>query len=79
MIRHNEHRLLAEAQPFGFHGGSNHLEGFARAYFVRQERIAPIKNMSNSIALMLSQNDFRIHAGKADMLAVVLPWTGAIE
>ena len=79
MIRHDKHGFLTQSKAFGFHHGSNHFEGFARAYFMGEKRIPAIKNVSNSIPLMLTQFDFRIHTVKGDMASVILPGPNGIE
>ena len=79
MVRYNKKRFLTHSKPFGFHGGSDHLEGLACAHFVCQQRIAAVENVGNSVKLMLSQSDFRVHAGEGDVTAVILSGTGGIE
>ena len=39
----------------------------------------PVQNMCNGIALVGSQRDFRVHAEKLDVAAVVLTGADAVE
>ena len=79
MIRNDKHGFLAQSQPFCLHSRSCHLEGLAGTNFVGQQRIASVQHMSNGILLMFPQPDFRIHAAKADMGAIVLTRTSTVE
>ena len=79
VIRNNEHRFLAQSQPLCLHSRSGHLEGLAGTYLVGQQRIATVQHMGNGILLVFPQPDFRIHAAKADMGAIVLTGTSTVE
>ena len=46
---------------------------------MRQQRIAAIKNVCNRVFLVFAQRDFRAHAGKADVAAVILARADRIE
>ena len=79
MIRHDEHGFLAKPQPLGFHLCRDHLEGLARADFVRKEGVAAVEDVRNRVFLVFAQRDLRVHTGKADVAAVILAWTKRIE
>ena len=79
VVRHDEHGFLAKPQPLGFHDGGDHFKGLARADLMRQQRIAAIKNVCNRVFLVFAQRDFRAHAGKADVAAVILARADRIE
>ena len=72
MVRHDEHGFLAKPQPLGFHDGGDHFKGLARADLVRQQRIAAVEYVCNRVFLVFAQRDLRVHAGKADMAAIIL-------
>ena len=71
--------FLRQAQSAAFHAGSNHLEGLARTHAMRQQRIVAVQNMRHSIFLVRHQRDFRGHALKADVTAIVFTGTNRIE
>ena len=79
VIRHHIEILLRQAQPAALHAGSNHLEGLACAHAMRQQRIVTVQNVRNGIFLMRHQRDFRGHALKTNMTAIVLTRTNRIE
>ena len=79
VIGHNKQRFLAQPQPFCFHSGCRHFVGFARANFVCKQRITAIKHMSNGVALVLPEGDFRVHANKVNVGTVILTGSGAVE
>ena len=79
MIRNDKHGFLAQSQPFCLHSRSGHLESLTGTHFVGQQRIAAVQHMSNGILLVFPQPDFRIHAAKADVGAIVLTRTGTVE
>ena len=79
MIRHNVEILLCQTQTAAFHAGSDHLEGLARTHTMRQQRIIAIQDMRHCIFLMRHQADFRGHAHKLDVAAVVFTGTNRIE
>ena len=79
MIRHNKEGFLAQPQTLTLHGGSHHFKGFARAYFVRQQRIAAVHHMGNGVQLMLPQGNGRVHAAKNNMAAVILAGAGGVH
>ena len=79
MIRNHKHRFVAKSQTLALHGGSDHLEGLARAHFVRQQRIASVKDVCDSIQLMLPQMNLRVHTAESDMGAIVFARPVGIE
>ena len=79
MIGNDEQALLTKAKPFAFLCRRYHLKGLAGTYYVRQKRIAAVKDMSNSIDLVWSQCDFGIDADKAHVTAVVFTRSERIE
>ena len=79
MVGHHKNGLLAQSQPLALHGGGNHFKGLARAHFVGKQCITAIENMGNGVSLMLPEGDFRVHARKDDVTAVIFPWAGAVH
>ena len=79
VIRYHIEILLRQAQPAALHAGSNHLEGLACAHTMSQQRIVAVQNVRNGIFLMRHQRDFRGHALKTNMTAIVLTGTNRIE
>ena len=79
MIRHHEQALLAQAQPLGFLRRRCHFVGFASPYTMCQQCITAIEDVRDSIDLVLSQCDFRVHSHEVDMAAVILSRTLAVE
>jgi len=79
VIRHHIEVFLRQAQPAALHAGSNHLEGLACTHAMRQQRIVTVQNVRNGIFLMRHQRDFRGHALKTNMTAIVLTGTNRIE
>ena len=79
VIRHHIKVFLRQAQPAAFHAGSNHLEGLACAHTMRQQRIVAVQNVRHCIFLVRHQRDFRGHALKTNMTAIVLTRTNRIE
>ena len=78
MVRHDDHRLVAESQAFQLHCRRNHFKGLACTYFVGKQGITAVKNMGNSVDLVRSQRDFGVHTRKADMLTVILTGTNGV-
>ena len=79
MIWHDIQALLCQAKPFTLHAGCNHLKCLARADTMGQERIVAVKDVRHSVLLVLHQSDFRRHPDKADMRAVILSRSYAVE
>ena len=79
VIGHDKKTFLAQSQPFGFHSRRSHFVGLARTNFVCKQRITAIKHMSDGVALVLSESDFRVHADKMDVGAIVFTRAGRVE
>ena len=79
VVRHHIEVFLRQAQSAAFHAGSNHLEGLACAHTMRQQRIVAVQDVRHRIFLVRHQRDFRGHALKANMTAIVLAGTNRIE
>ena len=79
VIRHDEHALLAEAQSLAFHCRGDHLERLPCPYLVCKQCIAAIQDVSDGTPLMLAERDFRVHAGKYDMLSVIRTGPDRVE
>ena len=79
MVRHHKNRFLAQSQPLALHGGGNHFKGFARTNLVGKQCVAAVKDMGNGVALVFPEGDFRVHARKDDVTAIVLPWADAVH
>ena len=79
MIGHGEQRFLAKSQSLAFHDGGHHFKRLPSPHFVGQQRISAVQNMGDGVPLVRPQTNFRVHAGKSDMLAAVLPGPGGVE
>ena len=44
-----------------------------------QQRVSAVQDMGDGVPLVGPQTNFRVHAGKSDMLAAVLPGPGGVE
>ena len=79
VVRHNVEILLCQTQTAAFHAGSDHLEGLACTNTMRQQRIIAIQDMRHCIFLVRHQADFRGHAHKLDVAAIVFTGANRIE
>ena len=79
MIRNHHQAFLHQPQPLGFHRRRDTLEGLACPYTVRQQRISTIEHPGHSVALVRQQTYLRRHAGKAEMIAVILARAYGVE
>ena len=79
VVGNDKQGLVAQPQPFGFHGSGYHLEGLARAHLVGKEGVAAVEHMGDRVELVLPQPDLRVHARKGDVAAVVFAGSGGIE
>jgi len=79
MVGNHEQTFLTQTQTLGFHCRSRHLKTLASTNFVGKQGVPAIKHMSDCIALMLPKVDFRVHANKVDMGAVILAGAGAVK
>ena len=71
--------LLGKPETSALHAGGDHLEGLARTDAMGQERVVAIKDMGDSVLLVIHQGDLRCHPDEADVGAVILPGTDAVE
>ena len=79
MVGDGKEGLAAQAKPLALHGGGHHLKGLARAHLMGQKGVFPIENVGNRVALVLPQGDLRVHAGKYDVLPIVLAGPNGVE
>ena len=79
VIRNGKKRFGTQSEPLRFHRRRDHLERLPSPHLVRKERISTIKNVRDSVFLVFSERNLRIHAVKSDVFAVVLSRTGRIE
>ena len=79
VVRHHIEVFLRQAQPPAFHASSDHLEGLACTHTMRQQRIVAVQNVRHGIFLVRHQGDFRGHALKTDVTAIVLTGPNRIE
>ena len=79
VVRNHIEIFLRQAQPAAFHASGNHLEGLACTHAMRQQRIVTVQNVRYGIFLVRHQRDFRGHALKTNMTAIVLTRTNRIE
>ena len=79
VVGNDKEGLVAQPQPFGFHGSGYHLEGLARAHLVGKEGVAAVEHMGDRVELVLPQPYLRVHARKGDVAAVVFAGSGGIE
>ena len=79
MVGNHKDGLLAQPQTLAFHGGGNHFKGFARANLVGKQCVAAVKDMGDGVTLVFPEGDFRVHARKDNVTAIVLPWTDAVH
>ena len=79
MIWDDKKRLLTKPKPLGFHRCCHHFKRFPCPHFVRQQRIAAVQDVCNSVPLMLAKLNFRGHAAEGDVPPVVLTGAGGIE
>ena len=54
MVRDNKNRLGAQSKPFAFHRRRDHLKSFPRADLVRQQGVAAVNNVRDSVQLMFA-------------------------
>ena len=79
MVGDGKEGLAAQAKPLALHGGGHHLKGLARAHLMGQKGVLSVENVGNRVALVLPQGDFRVHAGKYDVLPIVLTGPNGVE
>ena len=79
MVGNHDQRLIAKPQSLFLHGTGHHFIRLARTHFVRQQDIVAVQHMGNGVQLVRSKGDFRVHARKFQVTAIVLAGTQRIE
>ena len=79
MVGHYDQRFIAKTQALLLHSAGNHLERFPSPYLMCQQYVVAVQHMGNGVALVWPQRNFRVHAGKAQITAVVFPRADAVE
>ena len=79
MIGNHDQRFIAKPQSLLLHGTGYHFISLARTHFVRQQDIVAVQHMSNGVQLVRAKGDFRVHARKFQVTAIVLAGTQRIE
>ena len=62
VVGHHKEGLLAQAQPFAFHGSGYHFKSLAGTHNVCQQRISTVENVGDGVDLVLAERDLRVHA-----------------
>ena len=71
MVRHGDERLVAQANADLLHNAGDHHGSLSCAHCVRQQRIAAIEDARHGVFLVGAQRQFRVHAGKPQVAAIV--------
>ena len=79
MVRHNKHGFLAQAKSLALHSRCCHFKSFARTNFVCEQGVSTVKHMSNSISLMFTEGNIRVHTAETDMTAIILTGSGGVK
>ena len=79
MVGNNDQRFTAKPQSFLLHGTGHHFIRLARAHFVRQQDIVTVQHMGNGVQLVRAKGDFRVHARKFQVTAIVLAGTQRVK
>ena len=79
MVGYYDQRFIAKTQALLLHSAGDHLERFSSPHLMCQKYVAAVQHMGNGVALMGSQRNFRVHAGEAQIAAVVFPRADAVE
>ena len=79
VVGHHNQGLGTQSQPLALHCRRNNFEGLPCPNFVGKQCISAVHDVGDGVDLMLAKGDFRVHAGKADVLTVILPGTDGIE
>ena len=79
VVRNHKHGLLTQAKSFALHSRCCHFKGFARTNFVCEQGISTIKHMSDSVSLMFTEGNIRVHTTKTDMAAIILTGSGGVK
>ena len=79
MVGYYDQGLVAKTQTLLLHSAGDHLERLPSPHLVCQQYVVAVQHVGNGVALMGPQCDFRVHAGKAQIAAVVFPRADAVE
>ena len=79
VVGYTDQGLGAKPKTFLFHRCSDRFVGFARAHYVRQQRIAAVQDVRNGVFLVGAQRDFGRHTVEQDMAAVVFAGAQGVE
>ena len=79
MVGYYDQGLVAKTQTLLLHSAGDHLERLSSPHLVCQQYVVAVQHVGNGVALMGPQCDFRVHAGKAQIAAVVFPRADAVE
>ena len=79
MVGYYDQGLIAKTQTLFLHGAGDHLERFPSPHLMCQKYVVAVQHMGNGVALMGPQRNFWVHAGKAQIAAVILPRADAVE
>ena len=79
MVGHHDQGLGTQTQPLALHRCRNNFEGLPSPNFVGKQCISAVHDVGNGVDLVLSQSNFRVHAGESDVLTVVFPWADCVE
>ena len=79
MVGYYNQRFIAKTQTFFLHRAGDHLERFSSPYLMCQQYVVAVQHMGNGVTLVWPQRNFRVHAGEAQIAAVILPRADAVE
>jgi len=79
MVGYYDQGLVAKTQTLLLHSAGDHLERLPSPHLVCQQYVVAVQHVGNGVALMGSQRNFRVHAGEAQIAAVVFPRADAVE
>ena len=79
VVWHHIEVFLRQAQSAALHAGCYHLESLACAHTMSQQRIVAVQNVRHGIFLVRHQRDFRGHAFKTNMTAIIFTGTNRIK
>ena len=79
MVGYYNQRFIAKTQTFFLHRAGDHLERLPSPNLMCQQYVVAVQHVGNGVALMGPQRNFRVHAGKTQVAAVVFPRADAVE
>ena len=79
MVGNHDQRFIAKPQSLFLHGTGHHFISLARTHFVRQQDIVAVQHMGNGVQLVRAKGDFRVHARKFQVTAIVLAGTQRVK